>query len=54
MFATRLLKKSELHWEPFAVSIDKDMLVVQVDKNSNTLLSYERFSKTRGSFLLKI
>ena len=26
MFAIRLLKKSELHWEPFAVSIDKDML----------------------------
>ena len=26
MFAIRLLKKSELHWEPFAVSIDKEML----------------------------
>ena len=23
IFAIRLLKKSELHWEPFAVSIDK-------------------------------
>ena len=26
MFAIRLLKKSELHWEPIAVSIDKEML----------------------------
>ena len=39
MFAIRLLKKSELDWEPYAVSIDKEMLkVVQVDQNSNTLL----------------
>ena len=38
MFATRLLKNSELHWEPFAVSIDKEMLSIPVDKNSNTLL----------------
>ena len=26
MFAIRVLKKIELHWEPFAVSIDKEML----------------------------
>ena len=26
MFAIRLLKKSELHWEPFADSTDKEML----------------------------
>ena len=26
MLGTRLQKKSELHWEPFAISIDKEML----------------------------